>query len=150
MRALLLALLFTVPACNKPPPVAPPAPVVEAEPPPDVGNADDLFQRAYGLKDEHPGESIRLYKKAAQLEPNDAPLQAKVKEALSKFEPLMRDRAREAYLLGFELRESSPNDAARNFEQAMDLSPRGDAIYEKAKAQLAKVKIPPPTPGRKR
>ena len=129
------------PGCKSPPPSPPP--VVAEVPHPvedDVGNADDLYQRAFTLKDERPGEAIRLYKKAAQLEPNDAPLQAKVKQQLAQFEPAMRDRAREAYLLGFELRETSPNDAARNFEHSMELTPRGDPIYDKAKAQLEKLK----------
>ena len=143
MRATLLVLLCCTAGCKSPPadppkPAAPPT--VEAEPAADVGNADDLYQRAFVLKDEHPGEAIRLYKKAALLEPNDAPLQKKVKEQLAQFEPAMRDRAREAYLLGFELKDSSPDDAARNFEHAMDLTPRGDPLHEKAKTQLGKLK----------
>jgi hypothetical protein len=93
-------------------------------------------------KNDHPGESIRLYKKAAEL--GDDSLKAKVKEQLAQFEPGIRDRAREAYLFGFELRNTNPNDAARNFEQAMDLSPRGDPIYEKAKEQLARLKLKAP------
>ncbi len=151
MRLALLALVCSIAACKSPAPTDPPARVAEApvvidagptdaEPPDDVGNADDLYQRAMTLKDEHPGEAIRLYKKAAQLAPNDAPFQARVKEQLAQFEPKMRDRAREAYLFGFELRDSSPNDAMRNFEQAMDLTPRGDPLHEKARDQLTKLK----------
>ena len=143
MRPAILALALFAAGCKSPPPppqAPPPAPIVDAAPAEDVGNADDLYQRAYTLKDERPGESIRLYRKAAQLAPGDAPLQAKVKEQLAQFEPTMRDRAREAYLFGLELRESSPNDAARNFEHAMDLTPRGDPMHEKAKEQLAKLK----------
>jgi|GEM_PF-2917161 len=143
MRLLLLVLLVLA-GCRKP---AEGAPVAAAEvdagpelPPEDVGNPDDLFQKAMLSRDDHPGEAIRLYKKSAELAPNDAALQARVKEQLKGWETQMRDRARAAYLLGFELRESSPNDAARNFEQAMDLAPRGDAIHDKAKAQLAKMK----------
>ncbi len=143
MRLLALALICSsFVACKSPPPVAIAAAVDAGreEYPEDVGNADDLYQRAFMLKDEHAGEAIRLYKKSAALAPNDKPLQAKVKEQLALFEMAMRDRAREAYLLGFELRQTSPNDAARNFEQAMDLTPRGDPIHEKAKAQLALIK----------
>jgi tetratricopeptide (TPR) repeat protein len=148
MRAPILVLLCFVAACKPPSAEVPPpavgaldaGPAIAAEPPPDVGNADDLYQRAYMLKGEHPGEAIRLYKKAAELAPNDAPLQAKVKAELKQFEGAMRDRAREAYLFGFELKNSSPNDAARNFEQAMDLTPRGDPLHEKAKAQLSSLK----------
>lgn len=154
MRSLLPLILCSslVIACKSPPPEAPlPPPIklselvvdagsAEEEPTPDVGNADDLYQRAFTLKDEHPGEAIRLYRKSAELAPNDKPLQEKLKEQLKAFEPLMKDRAREAYLLGFQLRESSPNDAILNFEHAMDLTPRGDPLHEKAKAALAQLK----------
>ena len=142
MRALLLVLLCGAAGCRSKAvePVASAPTAVEAEPPPDVGNADDLYQRAMTLKDEHPGEAIRLYKKASELSPTDARFQANVKEQLAPFERASRDRGREAYLFGWDLRESSPDDAALNFEQAMNALPRGDPIYEKAKVQLAKIR----------
>ncbi len=147
MRVAIFALACTLFSC-KPAPAQTatwPAIVVDAatanaEPAEDVGNADDLFQRAVTLREDRPGEAIRLFRKSAQLAPDDASLQAKVKAQLAQFEPAMRDRARAAYLLGFQLKESSPNDAARNFEHAMELTPRADPIYEKAKDQLVKLK----------
>src|SRR5687768_1794949 len=114
MRALVLLILCAIAAaCKSPPgaaakvPVEAPAPPIEAAPitidagepeqAEDAATAEQLFERALTQKNEHPGEAIRLYRKAAQLAANDASLQTKVKEELKSFEPLMRDRAREAY-----------------------------------------------------
>lgn len=48
----------------------------------------------------------------------------------------LRQKAKDVYLLGYSLKDSSPDEAALKFKEAMQMAPPGDETYKKAKHWL--------------
>lgn len=78
------------------------------------------------------GCAVEYAKKVLTADPNHIGATAIVAEA--------RSQARELYLRGYQLKDSSPEEATQFFKQVMLMTPKGDEFYDKAKSQLDKLK----------
>lgn len=103
------------------------------------GDAQDLYERAYMLRESHPGESMRLFQEAARRAPNDAQLAAKVRDQLGA----IRDGAKERYLRGYQLKDASPAEARVFFEQVVQTTPAADELHLRAREQLSRLRAAP-------
>ncbi len=75
------------------------------------------------------GKAMDWAKKALQAEPGHAPSQAIVQEVSGK--------ARDVYMLGYQLEPTSPDDAAVKYREVMVMTSPGDEYHGKAKSRLA-------------
>ena len=50
-----------------------------------------------------------------------------------------RSQARESYLRGYQLKESSPDEAIRLFKDVMNMTPPDDETHQKAKSRIAEL-----------
>lgn len=78
------------------------------------------------------GCAVDFAKKVLSADPNHVGASSIVAEA--------RGQAKELYLRGYQLKDSSPEEAVQFFKQVMLMTPKGDEFHEKAKSQLDKLK----------
>jgi hypothetical protein len=50
-----------------------------------------------------------------------------------------RNQAREIYLRGYQLKDSSPDEAIRLFKDVMNMTPSDDDNHQKAKSRIAEL-----------
>jgi hypothetical protein len=72
--------------------------------------------------------AIELARKVQQADSGHVGAQALINEG--------RAQAREAYLRGYQLRESSPDEAIRLFKDVMNMTPPDDETHQKAKSRV--------------
>lgn len=75
--------------------------------------------------------AIEYARKVLQADPAHVGAQALVNEA--------RNQAREVYLRGYQLKESSPDEAIRLFKDVMNMTPPDDDNHQKAKSRIAEL-----------
>ncbi len=75
--------------------------------------------------------AIEYARKVLQADPAHVGAQALVNEA--------RNQAREVYLRGYQLKESSPDEAIRLFKDVMNMTPPDDDNHQKAKSRVAEL-----------
>lgn len=72
--------------------------------------------------------AIELARKVQQADPGHVGAQALINEG--------RTQAREAYLRGYQLRETSPEEAIKLFKDVMSMTPPDDETHQKAKSRV--------------
>jgi tetratricopeptide (TPR) repeat protein len=77
------------------------------------------------------GKAMEWAKKALQADPGHAPSQAIVQEVTGK--------ARDVYMLGYQLEPTSPDDAAVRYREVLVMTSPGDEFYDKAKSRLTRL-----------
>lgn len=75
--------------------------------------------------------AIEYARRVLQADPGHVGAQSLVSEA--------RNQAREIYLRGYQLKESSPDEAIRLFKDVMNMTPPDDDNYQKAKSRIAEL-----------
>ncbi len=75
--------------------------------------------------------AIELARKVQQADPGHVGAQALINEG--------RSQARESYLRGYQLKESSPDEAIRLFKDVMNMTPPDDETHQKAKSRIAEL-----------
>lgn len=75
--------------------------------------------------------AIELARKVQQADSGHVGAQALINEG--------RSQAREAYLRGYQLKESSPDEAIRLFKDVMNMTPSDDETHQKAKSRIAEL-----------
>ena len=75
--------------------------------------------------------AFELARKVQQADPGHVGAQALINEG--------RSQARESYLRGYQLKESSPDEAIRLFKDVMNMTPPDDETHQKAKSRIAEL-----------
>jgi tetratricopeptide (TPR) repeat protein len=75
--------------------------------------------------------AIEYARRVLQADPGHVGAQSLVNEA--------RNQAREVYLRGYQLKESSPDEAIRLFKDVMNMTPPDDDNHQKAKSRIAEL-----------
>ncbi|MDP1829727.1 MAG: FHA domain-containing protein [Archangium sp.] len=75
--------------------------------------------------------AIELARKVQQADPGHVGAQALINEG--------RTQAREAYLRGYQLRETSPEEAIKLFKDVMSMTPADDETHQKAKSRVTEL-----------
>ena len=75
--------------------------------------------------------AIELARKVQQADPGHVGAQALINEGLAQ--------AREAYLRGYQLRETSPEEAIKLFKDVMSMTPPDDETHQKAKSRVTEL-----------
>ena len=75
--------------------------------------------------------AIELARRVQQADPGHNGAQALINEG--------RGQAREIYLRGYQLKESSPDEAIRLFKDVMNMTPPDDETHQKAKSKVAEL-----------
>jgi pSer/pThr/pTyr-binding forkhead associated (FHA) protein/tetratricopeptide (TPR) repeat protein len=75
--------------------------------------------------------AIDYARKVLQADPGHVGAQALVNEA--------RNSAREVYLRGYQLKESSPDEAVKLFKDVMNMTPPDDETHQKAKSRIQEI-----------
>ncbi|MFT3707471.1 MAG: FHA domain-containing protein [Archangium sp.] len=75
--------------------------------------------------------AIEYARKVLQADPGHVGAQSLVNEA--------RNQAREVYLRGYQLKESSPDEAVKLFKDVMNMTPPDDETHQKAKSRIAEI-----------
>ncbi len=75
--------------------------------------------------------AIEYARKVLLADPSNAGAQGIISEA--------RNQAKDVYLRGYQLKDSTPDEAVRLFKEVMTMTPRDDEIHQKAEARLAEL-----------
>lgn len=104
-------------------------------------DAEDLFQRAYMIRDAQPAEARKMFFQVALK--GSGTTREKARNQLDAMDVVPNEStAHELYLRGYQLKDAAPQEALQFFLEARHFAPSGSPLVEKISARIERIQHP--------